>query len=207
MKLFNMAPRLESHEQYEANRAINSLISQSFKRSVDKYVANETTAKPYEKAICTIETPFFVNPITTIPSGDLEYSCTTLRDGGCAVFCFNQGLTTQLIYADLEDLAEEIAKKGYYEPDKGTWHCLFDHFGLRRASHYVEIIDALMRGTISTCLVSNALYHNDPNRCGNHFVNVVGIDKSTVFIDDPNCGRITKDFEAFLKAIKIAWIW
>lgn len=207
MKLFNLPSRLESHEQYEANRAINTLISQSFVSSVSKYVSNETTTEPYTTAICTIETPFFVNSIKAIPAGDLEYSSTTLRDSGCAVFCFNQGLTTRRIYADLEDLAEEIAKKGYYEPDKGTWHCLFDHFGLRRASHYVEIIDALMRGTISTCLVSNALYHNDPNRCGKHFVNIVGVDKSKALIDDSNCGRIIMDLELFLKAVQIAWIW
>lgn len=207
MKTINLAPRMESHERYEANRAINELISKSFTDSLRYYITNEITVKPYGKAICTNETPFFVNPTTTIPSGDLEYSSTTLRDGGCAVFCFHQGLTTQLIYADLEDLTEEIAKKGYYEPGKGTWHCLFDHFGSRRASHYAEIIDALLRGSISTCLVSNALYHNDSNRCGKLFVNVVGIDKSTVFIDDPNSGRIQMDFEAFLKSIQIAWIW
>lgn len=207
MKLLNLAPRMESHERYKANKAINELISKSFTASVERFIPNETTVKPLEKHIFTINTPFFVNPTTSIPSGDLEYASTTLKDGGCAVFCFHQGLTTQLIYADLEDLTEEIAKKGYYEPDKGTWHCLFDHFSLRRASDYVEIIDALLRGSISTCLVNNALYHNDSNRSGKHFVNVVGIDKSMVLIDDPNCGRIPMDFEAFLKAIQIAWIW
>lgn len=207
MKLLNLAPRMESHESYEANKAINTLIGQIFKASVERFTTNEITVKPLISVISTIHTPFFVNPTTFIPSGDLEYASTTLKNGGCAVFCFQQGLVTQHIFADLEDVANEIAEKGYYEPDKGTWHCLFDHFGLRRASDYVEIIDALLRGSISTCLVTNAIYHGDSNRPGKHFVNVVGIDESTVFIDDSNCGRISRDFEAFLKAIEIAWIW
>lgn len=207
MKLLNLASRMESHERYEANRAINTLIGQSFTASVERFTINKITVKPLIRVISTINTPFFVNTTTSIPSGDLEYASTTLKDGGCAVFCFHQGLVTQHIFADLDDVANEIAEKGYYEPDKGTWHCLFDHFGCRRASDYVEIIDALLRGSISTCLVINALYHNDSNRCGKHFVNVVGINESTAIIDDPNCGRIPMDFETFLKTIEIAWIW
>ncbi len=208
MKLLNLAQRMESHERYEANKAINTLISQSFRASVQRFTINEITCKPLKKMISTISSPFFVNLTTSIPCGDLEYASTTLKDAGCAVFCFHQGLSTRRIYTDLEDLSNEIAKKGYYEPTHtGTYHSLFDHFGLRRVSNYIEIIDALLRGSISTCLVINALYHNDSNRLGKHFVNIVGIDKSTVFIDDPSCGRITKDFKAFLEYIEIAWVW
>lgn len=207
MKILNLAPRKESHDCYKANQKINSLISQTFTTSVKHFIPNEMTVIPFMKEILTIGTPHFVNSTYIIPSGDLKYSSTTLRDGGCAVFCFHQGLTTQNFYTNLEDVSNEIAKKDYYEPNKGTWHCLFDHFGLRRASNYTEIIFALLRSSISTCLVSNAIYHNDSNRCGKHFVNVVGIDKSTVYIDDSNCGRFKMDFETFLKSVQIAWIW
>lgn len=207
MKLLNLAPRMESHERYETNKAINALIKESFVTSLKRFTPSDITVSPLKRKISTIHTPFFVNPHTSIPSGDLEYASTTLKDGGCAVFCFHQGLSTQLIYADLEDVTNEIAEKGYYEPDTGTWHCLFDHFGLKRASDYLEITAALLRASISTCLVNNAIYHNDSNRPGKHFVNVVGIDKSTVYIDDPNCGRFPMDFEDFLKSVEVAWIW
>lgn len=72
MKTINLAPRMESHERYEANRAINELISKSFTDSVGCYIANEITAKPYGNGIFTNETPFFINPTTTIPSGDYK---------------------------------------------------------------------------------------------------------------------------------------
>lgn len=49
MKLLNLAQRMESHERYEANKAINTLISQSFRASVQRFTINEITCKPLKK--------------------------------------------------------------------------------------------------------------------------------------------------------------
>lgn len=211
MKTINLAPQFEDHERYVANRNINEMISESFKNSLLNLKASDfesIVVEPLIKVISTIDSRFFVTPLTTIPCGDLEYGTTNLRESGCAVFCFQQGLTIHGIFSELDELSEEIAEKGYYHvPSNSTWHCLFDHYGLRRATHYLEIVDALCRDSICTVLVKNSVYHNNPDRDGNHFVNLVGIDETTICVDDPHIGRRFMDFESLLKSVLITWIW
>lgn len=211
MKTLNLAPRMESHERYEANRAINNMIAESFASSVQHFMTvdlDDCASHALPEVIVGVDSPFFVNPIHYVPCGDLKFGNTTLRESGCAVFCFYQGLLTQNIYADLEDFTTEVFNKGYLEPGKGIWHNLFDHFGLRRASHYQDIVDAICRGSISTCLVSNSMYHNDSTRTGNHFVNIVGLDGgANVIVDDSHLGRQFMNFKAFLDAVLVSWIW
>lgn len=209
MKTLDFAPQQEDQKRYDLNAIINEMIHFAFQKSLRSFnPILELTVAPLSKIISTVDSPFHINPTTTIPCGDLDYGTTTLRESGCAVFCFHQGLSVQGIYCDLDDLSDEITKKGYYyEPKNSTWHSLFDHYGLRRATHYMEIVDSLRHSSICTCLVKNSVYHNDPERNGNHFVNVVGLDKTKVCIDDSHIGRSFFDFEEFLNSVLVAWIW
>lgn len=203
MKLLKLPQRIESHERYEANEAIYALISKSFTASVKCFIPNDITTQKFGITMSS-----FCESCTPFDNEELEHVSTIANNGDCAILCFQQGLAAQVIYKDLETISKEIAETDHYKKSNTViWHCLFDHFGLKRASHYVEIIAALQRNSVSTCLVSNALYHNNPNYYGEHFVNVVGIDKATVFVDDPRCGRIPMDFRTFLEAVQISWIW
>lgn len=211
MKQLILAPRKEDHDCYEANRTINELISKSFRSSVSSISDDaiiSITMNPVCEKIITTQTPFWITPTRSIPAGDIKYGSTTLKESGCAVFCFQQIATLKTNRCiSISDLASEIYSKGYYEPGKGTWHNLFDHFGLKRASHFQEILFAIGRDGIVTCLVDNSVYHSDHKRVGKHFVNLTGFDKTNAIIDDPNIGRCSMDFRKLLNAICVAWVF
>lgn len=208
MENINLVPRLEASSRYQANAKINEAINQSFAKSLETPPTTfNYDYKAFPLHISTIKSDYY-DKLATMPCGKLPYGpTTTLEKSGCAVFCFHHGLTSRGFTLDLKVLAHEIYKKGYYEEGKGTYHNLFDHYGLRRATHYNDIIDALSRRSISTCLIQNSIYHNDSSRTGSHFVNVVGLHGNLVVIDDPSIGRTKKFFTDLIQSISIAWIW
>lgn len=220
-QIAKISKRIELPQRYDRNQKINLAIKQAFADSVAEFVA------PMD----TYVLPAYIPPIskyddeyheyekgTTTTCGELPYNSTTIKDGGCAVCCFKQGLAVQGYPTDLKDLADILGKKGYYEPGKGTWHQLFDHWGLRRATHYAEVFEALDRGTIVTALVRNIDYPGNNLETGKNFINIVGagtdyieqLDKekeNTFYVDDPAIGRIEFFAKDILKAIEFAWIW
>lgn len=209
MKKLELPQRMESHQQYEANKRVNKAVQDAFTASLETLQQYDFNIVEPNGNCLTVETPYS-DVIGVSCCGDIKYGgTTTLKDSGCAVFCFYQGLclTRPKVYVSLSELAQEIAEKGYYEPGKGTYHCLYDHWGLRRASHFCEVIDTIKRGSIVTCLVQNSKYHQDENRTGKHFVNVVGLYNDSVIVDDSHIGRRILKMESFMKSVLIAWTW
>ncbi len=200
--MLNIPKREESPERYDANKAINELISDTFKKSVSAYTAN--FPKEFEE---THGTSLMTK--SNSKYGHIPYAEKTLGESGCAVFCFEHGLRTRGIECNIEELAKEIGEKRYYFYGKGTYHNLFDHYGLRRASDVQEIFDALKMGKIVTVLVQNKLYQFSKSNEGSHFINIIGIDKHGYFsITDPSISGIWKyPSRILLKAIRVAWIW
>lgn len=200
--MFTIPKRVEDHERYETNREINNLIEKAFKRSVTDFSTNFATGT-YLEGLTRHPTVNNIRLLTNY-SRDIPYGTSTLFNAGCAVSCLQQALNFSY---SLNDLAKEVSEAGYYEPNKGTWHNLFDHMGCRRVSHIQEIIDAIMMGATVTCLVNNKVYHLSEQRSGRTFVNCVGFEKGLIVVDDPYQGRLYRDFILFVSAVDIAWIW
>lgn len=208
-RIKKLAERLESHNRYVNNQRVNALISECFAASMEDFIDQvDTIINP--GGICEITTHdslYFISPDHAIRAGELPYATTTIEKEGCAIPCFQQGLTVQGIYEDIGTLATLIGDLGYYENDKGTWHQLFDHFGLRRATHWQEIYEALKRGSIVTCLVENSYYPANVITEGRNWINIVGANNTTFYIDDAAIGRTCIDAYGILKSIVFAWIW
>ena len=210
MKLIkNLTERLETHNRYVNNQRVNALISECFAASVKDYIDQfDVLINP--GGICEITTHdslYFISPDHAIRAGELPFATTTIEEEGCAIPCFQQGLTVQGIYEDLGRLSNLIGELGYYEPNKGTWHQLFDHMGLRRATHWMEIYEALKRRSIVTLLVDNSSYEANTVTEGRNWVNIVGADGNSFYVDDPAIGRTCLDAYGLLKSIVFAWIW
>lgn len=202
---FNISLRREEPDRYDQNREINTLIQKNFKDSVSKFLEN-----PYPVYDYSGEDDF--NREWNSPKNkDIPYSSSTLGESGCAVYVFHQGLRYRKgSIPSIEQLAQILAENGYYEPGKGTWHCLFDHWGLRRASNIKEIFDTLdiKELPLITILVSNQLYPVSKSGSGSHFVNIVGVTQNGFLIDDPNKeNRLFLEFERVLPSVQVAWLW
>lgn len=198
MSKFALPPREESPDRYDTNREINERIAAAFKKSVENF---ELPCKAKKEIIQT--------PIRTIKAyGNVPYGMSgkNLKQAGCAVFTFHQGLRSRGIEVDLKTLAYEIDKKGYYHYDKGTYHSLFDHYGLRRASNVKEVFDNLQMSKIVTVLVKNSVYYGNSNT-ESHFVNLVGTEGNQFIVDDSNFGRKASKIETILEATRVAWLW
>lgn len=127
-----------------------------------------------------------------------------LKENGCAVFCLHQGLKNRLKDdIDIAQLAYEVETKGYYEPQKGTYHNLFDHLGLRRATCVEDILIANM----ATVLVRNDKCLKNPDNTGHHYINIIGFSEQLAFIDDPMEGPKSILWTDLLEASLIAWMW
>lgn len=200
MATVTLAPRKESPERWDTNRDINEMIAQAFKKSVKSFNGSSVVSGPEVREILTISSPY-----SDTVCGELQYGGKKMEETGCAIFCFHQGLETRLKEdIDIVQLAQEVEAKGYYEPGKGTYHNLFDHYGLRRATNYEEV---LMTSSICTMLVRNDKYHGDPARKGNHYVNVVGFNGDMAFVDDPAVGRQATLVKDLFEAAIITWMW
>lgn len=205
MATVTLAPRKESPERWDTNRDINEMIAQAFKKSVKSFngsssVVSGIISGPKVREILTISSPY----LDTV-CGEILYGGKKMSETGCAIFCLHQGLEKRLKdEIDIAELAQEVEAKGYYEPGKGTYHNLLDHIGLRRATDCAEV---LMTSSMCTMLVKNDKYHGDPNRKGNHYVNVVGFNGDMAIIDDPVVGRKSILVKDLFAATIIAWMW
>lgn len=203
VEILNLPYCEEQKERYDVNCELNARIAQAFKESVNNFIQSDAVdfsmevVPPKEKILLQEEYK------------DVPYAEKTLGESGCAVFCFEQGLRCRGHKIQLVPLTNEIADKGYYSFGNGTYHCLFDHYGLRRASDVEEVFAALTMGKILTALVRNSDYHEDESAVGSHFVNIVGIKDYDFIIDDSssNTGRQKVGITKMLKAIRIAWVW
>lgn len=159
-----LVPRKELHSDYEEHRAINLKIFSDFKASLQKF------------------------------DPEVELSIMTLMNAGCAVFCLEQGLRIKSFNVNIADLAKEVYEKGYYEPQKGTYHNLFDEHKngfCTRCSSYKEVFKSLKEKNIVTILIENNKYYKNDSKTGRHFVNIVGKMKEYLIIDDSNTYKRT----------------
>ena len=204
---FNTSPRKETPTRYDNNKEINLLIEKMFKASVKDFLEN--TPENIPSMIPEKDDGRIFNS----PEIDsIKYGESTLGNSGCAVFTFHQGLRLSrgLKKFHIDLLAVILASKNYYEVGKGTYHNLFDHYGLRRASDIQEIFDTLQykNNPVVTLLVRNAEYMANDLTSGRHFINVVGNTDYGFYVDDPQSPRrILLDFGEVVPAIDIAWIW
>lgn len=202
---FSIPPRRETPERYDLNREINNLIQKGFKDSISNFLSN-----PYPVYDYAVKEDFD-REWNSDKNINVPYGSSTLGESGCAVYAFHQGLRYRNGSVPLiSDLARTLAEEGYYEPGKGTWHNLFDHWNLRRASDIKEVFDALdvKEFPLITVLVANKLYPASKSNSGSHFVNIVGLVHEGFLIEDPSRkNRLHMRFEKILPAVQIAWIW
>lgn len=203
MKQFiELIEREETPARWDANKKINAMIMESLRESIKN--------QDYSIPVVTKKRHFF--PMITISeeTKDIPYGSSTLGASGCAVFCFEQGLrVTEIADIDISELAAEIARKGYYyEPEKCTYHNLFDHMGLRRVSHVQEIFDTILTGTDSFPLITLLVRNKDYNgRDGKHFINISDYSDGKFFVHDSSIGQRFVSADKILNAIEVAWIW
>lgn len=207
MTIFTLTPRQESPTRYDRNKEINRLIQDAFQNSIKEFLETPYPVPEYSS------TEDAERQWNDSKNRDISYTIhTTLGQSGCAIYAFHQGLRLERGYKSLTlpELADEVGCNNYYEPGKGTYHNLFDHFGLKRASDIHEVFDAfgILHKRVVTVLVANKLYPGTESTSGNHFINVVGTTSSGLLIDDPNRERrIFLKFEKILPAMLVAWIW
>ena len=201
--IFYLPERKETPKRYDNNKYVNMLISAMFKDSIADFDENEHP----EKMLINVEDILLACQFENVP-----YGCKTLGQAGCAVFCFEQGLCYRNGGRDnplyIEYLSKYIGDKGYYAKDNGTYHGLFDHYGLRRATHFQDIFDALKMGKLVTILVENKKYFEDETSKDSHFVNIVGTDEKKFVIDDSSLiGKVYSPMRHIFDATRVAWIW
>lgn len=201
---------LESLEVYEANKRKNAQIQEDFKASL--------TEDNLWKGMKTPKHSIYIPSKMVLRNGRVRntpYGDSTLGEDGCAIFCIHNVLTAKYgIDIPIGELAEMCADQGYHVSGKGTRHNLFDHMGCKRATHVQEIFDCLSKESKAfvTLLVRNDAYHDDSERTGRHFVNLVSYSymrgiRMYIRINDDSIGNnISKPMKTLL-ATDIAWIW
>lgn len=206
MANFYLPERKETEVRYDNNGYVNMLISAMFKKSIADF-----DEKDYREVVPQL-TNGCMYAAWDERFKDIPYGAKTLGEAGCAVFCFCQGLHTRSIYTgmDMEAFAKYIADKGYYEFGRGTYHNLFDHYGLRRATHFREIFDALRMGKIVTLLVENKDYLLSNSEGGSHYVNIIGNSGVGFIIYDSKTQEIINcsvPMRKVFDATRVAWLW
>lgn len=204
MAEFYFPKRKETPRRYDNNRDINDLIAIYFEESLMDFNEND-----FPENISQVT----IRGVYAAWEGrfrDVPYGTKTLGEAGCAVFCLWQGLASRAIYTgmDLEDFANYISD--YYEQDKGSYHNLFDHYNLRRATHFQELFDTLKMGKIVTLLVRNKDYSLSKSEEGSHFINIIGKDGSGFIIYDSQTEGIINygvPMRETLYATRVAWLW
>lgn len=143
----------------------------------------------------------------------------TVGDAGCGPLAVEYALRVMGFSISFEDILHECVSKGYRayvysDSDEiidgaGTEHLLFSNLAIR-LSDLNEIFDFLKKGCPITLLVSNAVYHGNPERKGNHFVTLIGIDENeNALIMDGNLTAclVKKPLAEILLGINNAWAW
>lgn len=192
---FWIPKREESKERYENNAAINELIAVALEESIERFKPREEI----KDIVVTYRVIPWAKNYEMIGGGK-----SRLDKYGSAVFCLWQGLYTRNVEVLIGELVSELTRKKY---DSKTWHVIFDHMGLRRATSIDEIFDTLKCRRLVTLLVKNSIYPNSKTGKGNHFVNLVGVKNSKFLVDDSKAGRVAVDIKTMLQATEVAWIW
>lgn len=192
---FWISKREESKERYENNAAINELIAVALEESIERFKPREEI----KDIVVTYRVIPWAKNYEMIGGGK-----SRLDKYGSAVFCLWQGLYTRNVEVLIGELVSELTRKKY---DSKTWHVIFDHMGLRRATSIDEIFDTLKCRRLVTLLVKNSIYPNSKTGKGNHFVNLVGVKNSKFLVDDSKAGRVAVDIKTMLQATEVAWIW
>ena len=204
MDYLELLPREESHVRYDINKEIYSRIEEAYKNSL-KNLTPEDLAK-VSKYVKPENLEF--NIILSSTVAQISYSTSNLSKSGCALLCFEEGLKYKRRTPYCIDYISRVASANeYYEEGKGTYHNLFDHYGLRRCTSIYDVIDSINHDSLFTVLVVNSLYHKDPKREGHHFVNLLTIIDGKAIIDDPSVGRLEMDFIDFAKSSTKVWQW
>ena len=192
---FWIPQREESKERYENNVAINELIAVAFEESIERFKPREEI----KDIVVTYRVIPWAKNYEMIGGGK-----SRLDKYGSAVFCLWQGLYTRNVEVLIGELVSELTRKKY---DSKTWHVIFDHMGLRRATSIDEIFDTLKCRRLVTLLVKNSIYPNSKTGKGSNFVNLVGVKNSKFLVDDSKAGRVAVDIKTMLQATEVAWIW
>ena len=150
----------------------------------------------------------------------------TIGEAGCGPLAAEYALRSMGFNISFEEIVRECVDKNYrayiYDNNgniidgSGTEYSLFDNLANELKSLY-EILEALEEGKIVTLLINNAIYHQDENRKGNHFITLVGIDKegNALLMDgnliedekNPEKAFVKKDFRKLMYGIRLAWSW
>lgn len=209
-----LAKREETPSDWETHKRGNSQISEKFQLSLSTFDEKlYGDIKPV-----TAERIYYNNELDAVP---IPYGPnTTLQKSGCAIYALEHALRAKGKKINIAQLADEAYQKGYLCEVKkddgvleirGTYHNLFDMYKngfCNRAIKYQEVFGNLKAGKIVTLLISNQKYHNDPNREGSHFINVIGKKGNLLIIEDSNSKeRVKKDCLEVFKSTNVAWLW
>ncbi len=195
--------RRETSRQWDINQMIEAAIAVAFSKSIGEF--DEETAKNSEDIVIDIPKMLWSEDYK-----DVDYGGKTLGEAGCGAFCFEHGLHFRFgtPAMPMADLAKYLADLGYYEYGKGTYHNLFDHYGLRRATHVNEVLNALDCSKIVTVLVRNCDYSKIEKKEGSHFVNLIGKKGANFIVADPSLPEpVEVSMKEIFKATRISWIW
>lgn len=204
MDYLELLPREESRVRYDINKEIYSKIEEAYKNSVKNLAPKDIAKVP--KYVNPENLEFSITLSSTV--AQIPYSTSNLSKSGCAILCFEEGLKFKRHMQYCIDYISRVASANeYYEEGKGTHHNFFDHYGLRRCTSIYDVIDSMSHDSLFTVLVVNSLYHKDPKREGNHFVNLLAIIEGKAIIDDPSVGRVEMDFIDFAKSSIKVWQW
>lgn len=148
----------------------------------------------------------------------------TIGEGGCGPLAVEYALRLMGLQTSLLEIIEQCDYKGYrayvYNEEglivdaAGTEYALF-HNLTKEESSLSNILRALKEGKPITILVSNAIYHNDSSKKGNHFVTLIGIGigQTAIIMDGnrivnhPEEAMVAIPFKKLLPGIKGAWVW
>ena len=175
-----------------------------------------------------------ITPITTtifpISQKFSDYSnlsygkVSTVAEAGCGPLNVEYAFRLMGFSIDFEEILKECVEKGYrayiYNEDDeiidgaGTEYALFTNLA-NELQGVSQIITFLKKGCPITVLINNAIYHNDKNRKGNHFITLIGIDKwgNAILMDgnliknDISAALVNKPFKDTLFGLRGAWAW
>lgn len=150
----------------------------------------------------------------------------TIADAGCGPLAVEYALRVLGYPYTFKEVLNVCVKNGYraYVFDEngnivdgaGSEYSLFDN-NATTIQEVQDIFKYLQKGYPITLLVNNAIYHNDENRKGNHFVTLIGIDENQNLIimdgnlitnsNEPETALIKKNFRKMASGIRCAWAW
>lgn len=194
LSIINVSPVKQSSLRAERNEMINASIATSFEQSKRHFGG----FKLFESEIGSVVPK-------TLPTGELPKQFLKEGVSGHAVSCFVQGISQRFQKNFTKAECLEICNKVscYFEKESSV-PLLFDHYGLRRATDIMEIVEAIQRGSIATCIMSENFGHRYVNAI---YLQILEVKTQGIVLVDPYQGGLSLTFSDFLKAVEGAWIW